>query len=234
MFRNAIEGINEIFKSDISRGKLVLVSGGPGTLKSAFVYTTLLKHVTNADEYGLYITLEETKNELTENLQSLGIKSNAKLHISDYTEIREDLDAKGENVDYIQLIEQTVELFKDDVGDSFSCVVIDSLNSLYSLMDTKNLRKTMFRFFKKLKNMNLTTLVIKESILPGTQILDGGEEYLADGIVELGTIETYENVTRYIQIKKMRGVSHGMKKFQIEVSNKGLSIVGEAYSVRSR
>jgi KaiC/GvpD/RAD55 family RecA-like ATPase len=232
MFRNAIEGINEIFKGDIGRGKLILVTGGPGTLKSAFIHTLLLKHVTSVEEYGLYITLEETKNELMENLQSLGIKSNPKLHVSDYTEIREDLDAKGENVDYAQLIEQTVELFKDDVGASFSCLAIDSLNSLYSLMEIKNLRKTMFRFFRKLKNMKLTTFIIKENAMPGTQVLDGGEEYLADGMVELGTIETYENVTRYIQVKKMRGTSHSMKKFQIEVGNKGLSIVGEAYSIR--
>lgn len=232
MFRNAIDGINEIFKNDIGRGKLILVTGGPGTLKSAFVHTVFLRHVANIDEYGLYITLEETKNELIENLQNLGIKSSTKLHISDYTEIREDLDAKGENLDYVQLIEQTVELFKDDVGDAFSCLAIDSLNSIYSLMDVKNLRKAMFRFFRKLKNMNLTTFAIKENALPGAQVLDVGEEYLADGIVELGTIETYENVTRYVQIKKMRGVSHSMKKFQIEVSSKGLSIVGEAYSIR--
>lgn len=233
IFKNTIDGINDIFKTDIKRGKIVLVTGGPGTLKSGFVHTVLSKYLASTEEYGLYVTLEETKAELMENSQSLGVKNTNKLHISDYTDIREDMDARDENVDYIQLIEHTVELFKEDVGEAFSCLAIDSCSALYALMDDKkDIRKKMFRLFKKLKKMNLTTFMIKENVSPGSLAVDGGEEFLADGIIELGVIETHENATRYIQVKKMRTVSHSMKKFQIEASGKGLSIVGEAYSRR--
>ena len=63
----------------------------------------------------------------------------------------------------------------------------------------------------------------------GTSLLayDTGrsEHFLADGVIELGLIEACEDVKRYIQVRKMRGVNHRLEKNQIVVGEEGISVL---------
>ena len=70
MFRDTIEGLNNVFYNDIYRNAVVLVVGPPGCLKSGFSYSILSTHLQQADEFGVYMTLEETTESHLRNMQS--------------------------------------------------------------------------------------------------------------------------------------------------------------------
>lgn len=86
-------------------------------------------------------------------------------------------------------------------------------------------RKDSYHFFTLLRNSGLTSFVTLETDGLGFT----PESFLADGVIEMGSTETHEDVIRYIQVKKMRAVKHSMKKYQIIVESDGLSVLEPVY-----
>jgi len=92
---------------------LIIVTGPPGCLKSGFSYNLLSKHLENRDEFGVYMTLEETTESHLRNMKSLGISIPDNLLISDYSDIRNLVFKEGDRVianDVRNLIENLDEL----------------------------------------------------------------------------------------------------------------------------
>ena len=85
MQRSVVKGLEDILKADIPSGFTVLITGGVGTLKSGFVCQVLSNYlIGQEDEFGVYATLEETKESHLRNMKSLGIKRPENLQIFDY------------------------------------------------------------------------------------------------------------------------------------------------------
>ena len=53
MFRDGIEGINNVFETDVFQGAVILIKGTPGSLKSAVCYSFLSKHLMRFPEFGI-------------------------------------------------------------------------------------------------------------------------------------------------------------------------------------
>ncbi|MDO9096733.1 MAG: ATPase domain-containing protein [Candidatus Methanoperedens sp.] len=231
MFKNSINGLNELFKDDcdIPRGSVILVSGSEGALKSGFVFNIISSYLEGCNEHGLYATLEETEESLLRNMKSLGIKKSDRLHVFDYKDVR--LEWETEDPDMVKVTEDLIDFYKEKY-ETRTVFALDSLNAFYSLTSQVNLRRKMYHFFTMLRDKNLTSFLIMEKCsLDGhfNDYIERPEYFLADGIIELGIVETKENVKRYIQIRKMRGANHSMEKHQIVVGKKGLSILGMVY-----
>jgi KaiC/GvpD/RAD55 family RecA-like ATPase len=47
---------------------------------------------------------------------------------------------------------------------------------------------------------------------------------MVDGAIELGRIETHQDVMRYAQVRKMRGTAHDMNKRAMEIRDSGILI----------
>ncbi len=58
-FRNAIEGLDKVIRTDILPPKVILVTGPPGSMKTSFCYTLMSRYLKDTGEFGLYTTLEE-------------------------------------------------------------------------------------------------------------------------------------------------------------------------------
>jgi KaiC/GvpD/RAD55 family RecA-like ATPase len=127
----------------------------------------------------------------------------------------------------INWLEDIQKLIQDRVefGD-VKIVVIDSLNGLYALTDFVNPRKELFHFFGFLREVNVTSFLIAEA-QPTSPIIGeyGVEQFLSDGIFELGIIEDHEPM-RYIQVKKIRGVMHDMNKYAFKIDD-GMRVWGK-------
>ena len=107
-------------------------------------------------------------------------------------------------------------------------IAIDSLNGLYSLVDFHNLRKELFHFFGFLREINVTTFLIVETYPNSPMVNDFSvEQFLSDGIIELGVIED-QDATRYIQVKKLRGSKHDMNKYAFKVED-GIRVWGKLF-----
>jgi len=208
VFRNSIQGLDKVFRTDIEVPKVVLITGPPGSMKTSFCYSMMSSYLDKTNEFGLYITLEETADSHIRNMRSLNLKLTSNLEISDFTDLREldEIVEVDSPTDYLQFIIQTIGYYKKKHGDRFTVFSLDSLGALYSLMDdVKGMRKKMFYFFKTLRD---------------------NEGFLVDGIIELGLDRTRGKLVRYMRVEKMRATEHSMERHTMEVGDHGLTILG--------
>jgi KaiC/GvpD/RAD55 family RecA-like ATPase len=234
MLKDSIEGLDNVFETEIPHGHVVMVAGMPGGLKSGFIHNMFSNYLAeNSDEFGVYITLEETTKSHLRNMASLGIDLPKNLFLSDHTDIRNKFEAKKtEHPDYLKMIQATIEYFKNEKGDKFKLFALDSLTALYSLIETGDLRLKLYNFFKELRNKGITTFVIVEIPEFGQPLpfgLEGSVSFLVDGIIHTGEVEVQQDVMIYMQVKKMRAAIHSRKKHIMEVGDHGLNILGPIF-----
>ena len=91
------------------------------------------------------------------------------------------------------------------------------------------MRRESYHFFNLLRDSGLTSFIIEETQVSGDNRRHIPESYLADGVIELGVIETPELISRYLQIRKMRAARHSMKKHQLVINEGGLEVLGPVY-----
>lgn len=225
-FKDAIDGLDEVFDTDIPKTSVVLITGSAGTLKSGFTFQMLSNYIEGADEYGLYVTLEQSKENHLKNMESMGLTLSKKLHISDFSDYRLIYDDISD--DLLATLEQNIIDFKKEAGDKCTCVAIDSLGALYSLLDIdkKKLRKGLYRMLESFRREGLTTFLILEEDA-SSDINDSAtsmEGYLVDGIIELGLHFKGNVANRYMRVRKMRASSHSMEPWILTVSDAGLKV----------
>jgi KaiC/GvpD/RAD55 family RecA-like ATPase len=225
MFRNTIKGLSKVVYTEIPEGSTLLVTGGPGTLKSSLAYTILSNHLASKNEFGLYITLEESKESHERNMKSLGINIYPGLKIFDYQDIRREYEGE---LNIIKGVEDAIKFYMEKEK-KFTCIAVDSLNAVYSLMELTKLRAKMYNFFDTFKRYKLTSIIILETETGRERGVDGGERFLADGIINMGTMKVKDDITIYMQIEKMRATKHSRRKYQIGIDDNGLSVLGHEY-----
>ncbi len=234
MFRGTIRGLDRLFKDDIRPPKVVLITGPPGAMKSSFVYALVSQYTVKTGQFGLYTTLEESADSHKGNMEALGLTLPKNMQISDLTDLREmdQLFDENETTDYIEFVEQNISHLKDKRKDRFDVFALDSLGALYSLMENaENMRKRMYYFFKMLRDNNLISFLIMERTLTGDAQLLGNEGFLVDGIIHLGLERSRGKIVRFLQVEKMRAVSHSMEKHALDVGGiGGISVLGPVLS----
>src|SRR6266480_432079 len=84
-----VEGFDEALGGGIPRGSIVLVAGTPGTMKTALTFSILYENV-KAGSKALYISLEESQEDLRASMSELGMTGleAMELYILDIGKIR--------------------------------------------------------------------------------------------------------------------------------------------------
>jgi len=231
MFTDAIKGLDKIMHGDIKEGYVILVTGGPGTMKTAFTFTAMNGMLqNNKDRSGVYTTLEQDFDEHMWNMKSFGIEPHPNLTVVDIVKaesmIKESLGREIDSLDYIEFLLKA--LHTDDNNNKPLCLALDSLNALleFSNVDPSKKRKFVNHLFNILKKKKVVCFIIWETIEDLSN-----EHFLADGILELGIDRKQRNEpTRYIAVRKMRGVHHELGEFAIISENDGLEIVSQKIS----
>ncbi|MGA1872835.1 MAG: RAD55 family ATPase [Thermoplasmatota archaeon] len=226
MFQNTVTGLDKVFRNDIKRPKVVLVTGPPGSMKSSFIYSLLTSYLDQSGEFGVYTTLEESVSSHLSNMESLGIQLSMNMQITDFTDIRED----QEELDYLRFLEKMLKHFKKIKGEQFTCFALDSLGALYSLMDgEENMRKKMYHFFQMLRDLNLYSFIVMERAQDGESNLLGNEGFLGDGIIYLGLKRRQGRLSRFIQVEKMRACEHSMELHALDLRMGKLCVLGPIF-----
>src|SRR2546423_15519666 len=88
-FRNAIDGLDKVIRTDISPPKVILVTGPPGSMKTSFCYTLMSRYLKDTGELGLYTTLEETGQYHLRNMESLRAELSMNMQISELSDLSE-------------------------------------------------------------------------------------------------------------------------------------------------
>ena len=221
-----IAGLDEITRGGLPRRRATLVCGGPGCGKT-LLGTQFLAHGAMAlDEPGVFVSFEETPDELIENSRSLGIDlrdltSRGKIFL-DYVRVErsEIVESGGYDLDglFIRLAHAISSI-------GAKRVVLDTIEMLFSgLTDAFILRAELHRLFQWLKTKGVTTIVTGER---GTEGLTrhGLEEYLTDCVIVLDQRVTAQEATRRVHILKYRGSAHSNNEFPFLIDDNGLSVL---------
>jgi circadian clock protein KaiC len=221
-----IKGLDEITKGGLPKGRPTLICGSAGCGKTLFAMEFLLRGARDFGESGVFMTFEETPEDLAKNFISLGFDLNdlvsRGLVATDHVYIeRSEIEETGA-YDLEGLFIRLGAAI-DSVG--AKRVVLDTIEALFSgLSNAAIIRAELRRLFHWLKERGVTAIVTGES---GDKMLTryGLEEYVADCVILLDFRIEQQISTRRLRIIKYRGSSHGADEYPFLIDEGGLSIL---------
>ena len=221
-----IQGLDEITSGGLPKGRPTLVCGGPGCGKTLFGVEFLVRGATQFNEPGVFMAFEETANELTQNVASLGFDlkdliARKKLAL-DYVYIeRSEIEETGE-YDLEGLFIRLAQAI-DSVG--AKRVVLDTIEALFAgLPNPLILRSELRRLFRWLKEKGVTAIITGERG-EGTLTRQGLEEYVSDCVILLDHRVIQRVSTRYLRVVKYRGSMHGTNDYPFLIDDSGISVL---------
>lgn len=211
-----VKGLDEALGGGIPEGSIVLLSGSPGTMKTSLAFS-ILYHNSKFGRRGFYITLEERGDDLKATMKKMGMGNvnQADLYLLDLGRIRLELSDGETKGDWFAILKEIIE---DAVSVSdYSLVVLDSLDSLYSLEVAPHPRRQLFHLFGYLKDFRVTTLVVSEIPFGSPRLTEHGVDFLADGILLMRQFELGESdIQLRVRCVKMRKLRHDRSYYSLE------------------
>jgi len=224
--RTGIPGFDEITRGGLPAGRPTLICGGAGAGKTLFATEFLVRGATLFDEPGVFMSFEESEEELATNVASLGFDlkqliADKKL-VLDYVFIeRSEIEETGE-YDLEALFLRLGHAI-DSIG--AKRVVLDTLEALFSALPNEAIiRAELRRLFRWLKEKGVTAVITCERG-EGTLTRYGLEEYVADCVILLDHRVQNQISTRRMRIVKYRGTSHGTNEYPFLLDEKGFSVL---------
>ncbi|VFU13604.1 KaiC-like protein 1 [anaerobic digester metagenome] len=221
-----IRGFDEITQGGLPRGRTSLVTGGPGTGKTMFAMEFLVNGVIRHGEPGVFVSFEESREELIANSASLGFSlpelcESNRLYV-DYVHVeRSEIEETGE-YDLEGLFIRLSHAI-NTVG--AKRLVLDTIETLFSgLSNTSILRAELRRLFRWLKDKGMTTIVTGERGA-GSLTREGLEEYVSDCVILLDHRVAEQVSTRRLRVVKYRGTEHGTNEYPFLISDRGLMVL---------
>ncbi|HET9698014.1 MAG TPA: circadian clock protein KaiC [Terriglobales bacterium] len=222
-----ISGLDNITNGGLPRGRTTLVAGGAGSGKTLLGMEFLVQGAMQYGEPGVAMTFEETPEEITSNMASLGHDLNALIR------------RKKIAIDYVHVerrqIEETGEydlegLFirLDHAIKSINAkrVLLDTIEVLFAgLRNEAIVRSELRRLFRWLKDRGVTSIITAEAGDGSTLTRHGLEEYVADCVIFLDHRVNEQISTRRIRVVKYRGSTHGTNEYPFLLDHNGLAVL---------
>ncbi|MEJ7766883.1 MAG: circadian clock protein KaiC [Chitinophagaceae bacterium] len=220
-----IDGFDEIISGGLPKGRPTIITGNSGCGKTVMAMEFLVKGVVKYNDPGVFMSFEETKEDLISNMESLhfdlaNLINKKKIYI-EYLEIDKAPVVNSGGYDLDGLFARLQNAI-DKVG--AKRVVLDSLDSLFFGYDKNILRQEIKRLFKWLKEKRVTA-VITSQLDHGFQSSDGLEQYVAECVVALDNRVINQTATRRLRIVKMRGSIHGINEYPYLIDSSGMSVL---------
>ena len=221
-----IPGFDEITRGGLPLGRTSLVCGSAGAGKTLFAMEFLVRGATIFNEPGVFMSFEESNEELATNVASLGFNLNQliddKKLVLDYVFIeRSEIEETGEYD--LEGLFLRLEHAIDSIG--AKRVVLDTLEALFSALPNEAIiRAELRRLFRWLKGKGVTALITCERG-EGRLTRYGLEEYVADCVILLDNRVQNQISTRRMRIVKYRGTSHGTNEYPFLIDEKGFSVL---------
>jgi circadian clock protein KaiC len=221
-----ILGFDEITNGGLPQGRTTLVCGSTGSGKTLFAMEFLVRGATEFNEPGVFVSFEETEEELKKNVASLGFDL-------------EDLVARGQLfMDYVSIepseVEETGDYDLDGLfirlGDAIDTVgakrvTLDTLEALFAgLPNPMILRAEIRRLFRYLKSKGVTAVATAEQG-DGNLTRHGLEEYVSDCVIQLDNRVTEQTAVRRLRVVKYRGSRHGTNEYPFLIEQNGISVL---------
>jgi len=220
-----IVGLDEVTQGGFPKNRTTLVSGGAGSGKTLLGIDFLIKGATGFKEPGVFMSFEETEDELFKDVASLNLElpelvARKKILIEHVILERKDIQEIDFNLEGIIV---RLEHAIDSIG--AKRVVLDSIESLFAGVDDAGiLRIEIKRLFRWLKDKKVTAIVTGE---PGEDAYTrhGLEEFVSDCIILLDNRVREQIAVRRLRVIKYRGSNHGVNEYPFVIDESGLSVI---------
>ncbi len=221
-----ILGFDEITLGGLPAGRPTLICGGAGCGKTLFGLEFIVRGATQFDEPGVFMSFEETTEELTANVVSLGFDLNdltkKKKIVLEHVHIeRSEIEETGEYD--LEALFIRLGYAIDSIG--AKRIVLDTIESLFAgLPNQLILRAELRRLFRWLKVKGVTAIITGER---GNETLtrQGLEEYVSDCVIMLDHRVNEQTSTRRLRIVKYRGSLHGSNEYPFLIDESGFSVL---------
>ena len=214
-----IPGFDALIGGGFKEKSVNLIAGGPGTGKTMFAVQFLLEGLKNG-EAGIYITFEEKKMNIYEDMLELGwdlekYEKQGKFTFLEYTpnQVKKILTEGG------GIVESIIEKTKA------SRLVIDSITSFTLLYgDELTKKEAALALFELISKWKCTGLMTSQDLSRDEMAISAALEFEVDGIILAYHVRIAGERVRGIEILKMRGTKTPEKTFSLELSNKGVKV----------
>ena len=216
---SGVSGLDKLVQGGFKKNSINLVSGGPGSGKTIFGVQFLINGI-KANEVGIYITFEEKKEKLYEDMLSFGwdlekYEKQGKFIFLEYTpeQVKKVLIEGGGTIDSI-ITKQKVKRLVIDSITSFSLLYEDELTK----------KEAALSLFELIGKWGCTAVLTSQDIAPTDHTITAALEFEVDSIILLYNVKQSGIRKRAIEILKMRGTKYPPKTFGLEIASKGMKI----------
>jgi circadian clock protein KaiC len=221
-----IQGLDEVTEGGLPRNRPTLVCGSAGCGKTLLAMEFIIRGITEFHEPGVFMTFEETAEDLATNVASLGFDVNRLIRRSqmaiDHVRIeRSEIEEAGE-YDLEGLFVRLGTMI-DSTG--AKRVALDTIEALFAGLSNEGiLRAELRRLLRWLKDRKVTSIITGEQ---GERTLTrhGLEEYVSDCVIFLDHRIVNQVATRRLRIVKYRGSHHGTNEYPALIDDRGLSVL---------
>ena len=227
--KTGITGFDEISFGGLPERRSTLVAGTAGSAKTLFAIQFLVRGIEDFNESGVFVTFEETPEDIIRNVRSLGWNldkyvEDGKLVFVDVSQVPEVIHMETGGYDLSGLL---VRIENGVKKVDATRMVIDSVGSLFSQFENSGLvRRELDRMAACLKKLGVTSVVTVERVSEYGEVARFGvEEFVADNVIILRNSLEEERRRRTIEILKYRGAIHQKGECPFAVSPHGIEIL---------
>lgn len=210
--KTGIGAFDDLVMGGLPRGRTTIVGGTPGSGKTVFATQFLAHGVSIHGEPGVFVTFEESPDEIAANMASFGWdlgrwRAENKLAFVDASPREHDELVIGD-FDLSALLSRIMHAANTVKAKR---IVLDSLTQLFDhfVANQASVRRELLRLASALKRAGLTVLMTAERSREYGEISRHRiEEFVADNVVILRNALERERRRRTIEVLKMRGSRH--------------------------
>ncbi|UCG70437.1 MAG: hypothetical protein JSV09_05330 [Thermoplasmata archaeon] len=228
--------MDDLIEGGFPKNTVNLVAGPTGSAKSLFGMQFIYNGAKDHKDVGVYLTLEESKENLRKAMRCFKMdvdkyEKNGKLILVDVGKIRMKLRSEGDIkrgiVGFSKLQNFLENFLKSTKAKRLALDSITAAGLYYK--ENEELRQELFAFASFLQNMNITSLLITESLNEtGDMTRYGVEQFITDSFINLGLEKISGELRRSITIRKMRFTRHNTKVHPLLITPNGIVIEAEA------
>ena len=231
-----IPGLDEILTGGLPRGRVVLALGEPGAGKTILCTQFLVNGIEKFNEKGLYVSLEESKEQYVEEMNALGwdiegLERTGQLSFIDASPIRSlppEVQVGNVSIGKVEFsLLSLLEVIKNRaVSVGAQRIVVDPVSHLiFQYSDLTLRRKATLDLVQALTKTGATCLLASElAEVGGTTRKLQIEEYLAHGIILMQTTTSGKSLQRVIQVEKMRGMPIDRTPRPYNIAQNGIEV----------
>ncbi len=231
LIKTGIKGFDGLLGGGFPEGSCILVSGEPGTLKTIFSMEFIYKGAKEFGEPGVYVTLQQSVESLLEQASMFGwdfsnlnvkfiYEGRDKTDIDVFKDIKNAVDEIGAKRVVVDSITQVINnVMLATARGKVGYEIVEVLEKMLPVPVSADVvvRNIVIDLVYRIKKLGCTTILISEEGL-GSQIAS----YIADGVINL---ELQKGIgKRFVHVKKMRCVNHGLLPAQIIAKEDGLEV----------